>query len=60
ALRILFYPKCCTSLLNWGLKKDDGYFRLKEISTDSTIRIQTSDLFMSKIFWNYFTRHVKE
>ena len=46
--------------MQYKLKKDDGYFRLKEISTDSTIRIQTSDLFMSKIFWNYFTRHVKE
>ncbi len=46
--------------MQYKLEKKEGYFRLKEILTDSTIRIQTSDLFMSKCFWNYFTRHVKE
>lgn len=46
--------------MQYKLEKKVGYFRLKEILTDSTIRIQTSDLFLSKSFWNYFTRHVKE
>jgi cysteinyl-tRNA synthetase len=46
--------------MQYKLEKKEGYFRLKEILTDSTIRIQTSDLFLSKSFWNYFTRHVKD
>ncbi|MEK7845904.1 MAG: hypothetical protein AAB257_02965, partial [Nitrospinota bacterium] len=29
ALRILFYPKCCTSLLNWGIPNEDKYGNFK-------------------------------
>lgn len=35
-------------------------FKLKETMTTSTIRIQTSDLFLTKSFWNYFDRFIRE
>lgn len=41
-------------------KLEKAYFKLKDTQTASTIRVQTSDLFLSKSFWNYYTRHVKE
>lgn len=36
------------------------YFKLKETMTTSTIRIQTSDLFLTKSFWNYFNRFIRD
>lgn len=37
-----------------------GYFKLVESSTKSDVRIQTNDDVLSKSFWNYFDRFVKE
>jgi hypothetical protein len=34
-----------------------SYFKLKDIQTSSTVRVQTSDLFLSRSFWNYFSRN---
>lgn len=36
-----------------------SYFKLKDTLTASTVRVQTSDLFLTKGFWNYYTRYVK-
>lgn len=36
-----------------------AYFRIIDRLTKSTIRVQTSDLFLSSSFWNYFHNHVK-
>lgn len=37
-----------------------GYFKLVEISTNSDVRIQTNDELLTKSFWNYFDRFIKE
>jgi len=34
-----------------------SYFKLKDIQTNSTVRVQTSDLFLANSFWNYFHRN---
>jgi len=36
-----------------------GYFRLIELSTGSGVRIQTNNGLLSKSFWNYFDRFVR-
>lgn len=57
AIRLL--KRIFTNDMQYALvKEDDCTFKLKELSTDSTIRIQTSDLLLEKVFWNYFDRHV--
>ena len=38
---------------------EKAYFRLTDRITESTVRIQTSDLFLSTAFWNYYHNHVK-
>ena len=35
-----------------------AYYRIVEKLTDSTVRLQTSDLVLSRSFWNYFTHNV--
>jgi len=40
-----------------GGKITKSYFKLKDIQTASTVRVQTSDLFLSRSFWNYFSRN---
>ena len=37
-----------------------GYFRLLELSTGSAVRIQTNNELLTKSFWNYFDRFIKE
>ena len=32
----------------------DGYLLLKEKSTDSTVRLQTSDNLLRETFWNHY------
>lgn len=41
------------------LVKEKAYFKLKDKLTSSTVRVQTSDLFLTKGFWNYFSRYIK-
>jgi len=40
--------------------EDDGYFMLVEKLSDCDVRIQTNDTILSRSFWNYFDRHVKQ
>lgn len=40
------------------VKENNGTFKLKEVSSDSTIRLQSNDLLLDKVFWNYFERHI--
>lgn len=48
-----------TNDMQYGLLKEEGCtFKLKELLSDSTIRIQTSDILLDKVFWNYFDRHI--
>lgn len=42
-----------------GSTVEKSYFKLKDTHTTSSVRVQTSDLFLAKSFWNYFSRHVK-
>ena len=45
--------------MRYNLKREkNGTFKLKEVTSDSTIRLQTNDILLSNSFWNYFTRHV--
>jgi len=37
-----------------------GYFKLVEVSTKSDVRIQTNDELLTKSFWNYFDRLIKD
>lgn len=37
-----------------------SYFKLQDQKTHSTIRAQTSDLFLTEIFWNYYSRYIKK
>jgi len=37
-----------------------GYFKLVEVTTKSDVRIQTNDELLTKSFWNYFDRYIKE
>jgi hypothetical protein len=37
-------------------KKADSYFLLRERLTQSTIRVQSSDLLLRETFWNYYHR----
>lgn len=47
--------------MRYNLKKEDnGIFKLIEVSSNSTIRMQTNDMLLSNAFWNYFNRHVKD
>ena len=55
-LRRIFY-----NLMEYKLEQPKkGYFRLVEVSTDSAVRVQTNDELLTKSFWNYFDRFVKE
>lgn len=38
-------------------KTNKSYFKIKDIQTNSTVRVQTSDLFLSRSFWNFFLRN---
>lgn len=40
------------------IKENNGAFKLKEVHSNSTIRLQSNDLLLDKVFWNYFDRHV--
>jgi hypothetical protein len=40
--------------------ENDGYFKLVEVLSGCDVRIQTNDSILSKSFWNYFDRHVRE
>jgi hypothetical protein len=40
--------------------EDDGYFMLVEKLSECFVRIQTNDTILSKSFWNYFERHIKQ
>lgn len=48
-----------------SIKNEDGeiiekaYFKLKDKLTISTVRVQTSDLFLSKSFWSHYSRYIK-
>jgi len=39
-------------------KEKNGTFKLKEVASSSTVRLQTNDALLSNSFWNYFDRHV--
>ncbi|MDR1006651.1 MAG: hypothetical protein LBL74_07285 [Bacteroidales bacterium] len=41
--------------LEQGTGNQKGFFRLKEKTTDSTIRIQTNDKLLVNTFWNFYT-----
>jgi hypothetical protein len=43
-----------------GNKITKSYFKLKDTLTTSTVRVQTSDLFMNNGFWNYYSRYIKD
>lgn len=56
---IMLLKRIFTNDMQYGLlKEDDCTFKLKELLSDSTIRIQTSDILLDKVFWNYFDRHI--
>lgn len=40
--------------------ENDGYFILIEKTSGSDVRIQSNDSILTKSFWNYFDRHVKQ
>lgn len=55
-LRRIFY-----NLMEYKLEQPKkGYFRLVEVTTDSAVRVQTNDELLTKSFWNYFDRFIKE
>lgn len=51
--------KPVTIINSEGKEVTKSYFKLKDTLTASTVRVQTSDLFLTKGFWNYYTRYVK-
>jgi len=42
------------------MKEENGIFKLIEVSSGTTVRMQTNDMLLSNTFWNYYSRHVKE
>ena len=53
------YAFCCekVAIEENGQKIEKSYYKLKELLTSSNVRVQTSDLFLSNSFWNYFSRN---